>query len=220
MKMLVLVILIFTTTSSYSQTVGIGTITPNTNAVLDVKSGTRGILVPRMDSVARKNIPNTKGLMVYDSTTSSFWYNTGTQWLQVGIHHYIGEKFGGGIVFWIDATGEHGLVAAPSDQSVGIRWFASVGTWTMALGDGPGAGRSNSDIIISNQGYGDGLTYAARITHELSIIQNGVTYSDWYLPSLGELNLMYQSRTLIGGFASLNYLCWLYQKPSIPMLGI
>lgn len=36
-----------------------------------------------MDSVARKNIPNTKGLMVYDSTYNSFWYNTGVGWQRV-----------------------------------------------------------------------------------------------------------------------------------------
>ena len=63
----------------------------------------------------------------------------------------------------------------------------------------------NSTIIIANQGYGDGNTYAARIAHELSITQNGITYSDWYLPSLTELNLMFQNRVLIGGFTPLNY---------------
>src|SRR6266700_4923876 len=53
---------------------------PNVHALLDVKSGTRGILIPRMDSASRKAIPNTKGLLVYDSTTSSFWFNTGIAW--------------------------------------------------------------------------------------------------------------------------------------------
>ena len=205
MKNILFLILTLLSTFSYSQNVGIGTTVPNTNAVLDVKSGTKGILVPRMDSISRKNIPNTKGLMVYDTTTNSFWYNTGTQWLQVGAHHYIGEKFGGGTVFWTDATGEHGLISAASDQSTGMRWYASTNTWTMALGDGPGAGKSNSDIIIANQGIGDGATYAARVTHELSLSQNGFTYSDWYLPSLSELNLLFQNRLIIGGFASVNY---------------
>ena len=205
MKKTLTIILILIAGFGYSQNVGIGTTSPNANSMLEVKSGSKGILVPRMDSVARKLIPNTKGLIVYDSTTNSFWFNTGSQWLQVGIHHYIGEKFGGGIIFWIDATGEHGLVASVADQSSGVRWYASALTWTMALGDGPGAGKSNSDIIIANQGYGDGLTYAARLCHELSIIQNGITYSDWYLPSLSELNMLYVNRNLIGGFSALNY---------------
>jgi hypothetical protein len=53
---------------------------PNANAILDIKSGNKGLLIPRMDSVARMSIPNTKGLLVFDTTTSSFWYNTGMQW--------------------------------------------------------------------------------------------------------------------------------------------
>jgi trimeric autotransporter adhesin len=53
---------------------------PNPHAILDIKSGNKGLLIPRMSSVARQYIPNTKGLLVYDTTTNSFWYNTGTQW--------------------------------------------------------------------------------------------------------------------------------------------
>src|SRR5690242_13171498 len=56
---------------------------PDPNAILDVKSGTKGLLIPRMDSIARMAIPATKGLLVYDTTTSSFWYNTGAQWKNI-----------------------------------------------------------------------------------------------------------------------------------------
>lgn len=64
------------------QSVGINSdgSTPNANAMLDIKSGTKGLLIPRMDSTSRKAIFNTKGLLVYDSTTSSFWYNDGSKW--------------------------------------------------------------------------------------------------------------------------------------------
>jgi len=53
---------------------------PNPNAILDIKSGSKGILIPRMDSTARKAIANTKGLLVYDTTYNSFWFNTGNAW--------------------------------------------------------------------------------------------------------------------------------------------
>src|SRR6266700_6950723 len=55
----------------------------NPNAILDIKSGNKGLLIPRMDATARQSIPNTKGLLVYDTTTNSFWYNTGTQWQNI-----------------------------------------------------------------------------------------------------------------------------------------
>lgn len=53
---------------------------PNANAILDLKSGKKGLLIPRMDSVARNAIPNTRGLLVYDISTDNFWYNTGEKW--------------------------------------------------------------------------------------------------------------------------------------------
>ena len=63
-----------------AQNIGIGTSLPNSNALLDVSSNSKGVLIPRMDSTQRKSIPGTKGLLVYDSTYNSFWYNTGTAW--------------------------------------------------------------------------------------------------------------------------------------------
>ncbi|MEM9819940.1 MAG: tail fiber domain-containing protein [Bacteroidota bacterium] len=48
---------------------------PNASAMLDVSSSDKGLLIPRMNSADRENILNpAKGLMVYDSTTNSFWY--------------------------------------------------------------------------------------------------------------------------------------------------
>jgi len=53
---------------------------PDPNAMLDVQSSTKGLLIPRLSTSARLAIPPTKGLLVYDTTTSAFWYNTGAGW--------------------------------------------------------------------------------------------------------------------------------------------
>lgn len=53
---------------------------PDKNAMLDIKSGNKGLLIPRMSTAARLKIPNTQGLLVYDTNTNSFWYNTGRSW--------------------------------------------------------------------------------------------------------------------------------------------
>jgi Chaperone of endosialidase/Collagen triple helix repeat (20 copies) len=63
--------------------VGIGTSAPNTNAILDMASTTKGILIPRMTTTQRNAIPNTAGLMVYDTDTDGFWFNNGTDWFDV-----------------------------------------------------------------------------------------------------------------------------------------
>ncbi|HYE55445.1 MAG TPA: hypothetical protein VD996_11390, partial [Chitinophagaceae bacterium] len=68
--------------NAYSQQVAInddGSV-PNANAILDIKSFNKGLLLPRTSTASRLLIPNTKGLIVYDTTTHSFWYNTGTNW--------------------------------------------------------------------------------------------------------------------------------------------
>ena len=58
---------------------------PDPTAILDVKSGNKGLLVPRMDSIARKGIASpAKGLMVFDTTYNSFYYYASGRWNSVG----------------------------------------------------------------------------------------------------------------------------------------
>lgn len=119
------------------------------------------------------------------------------------ISYKVGDFAHGGIVFWVDATKQHGLVCAKTDQITQVRWSAGTFTYTMALGDGPLAGKMNTAIIIANQGRGDGNTYAARICNELQVTAGSKTYGDWYLPSREELNLMYQNKATIDATANL-----------------
>jgi hypothetical protein len=83
MKPLVFVwLLLFGNSIAFSQNVAInadGSL-PDKNAILDIKSPNKGLLIPRMSSEARMKIPNTQGLLVYDISTNSFWFNTGRQW--------------------------------------------------------------------------------------------------------------------------------------------
>jgi hypothetical protein len=52
---------------------------PDKHAMLDIKSANKGVLIPRITTEARLKIPNTQGMLVYDVSTNSFWYNTGRQ---------------------------------------------------------------------------------------------------------------------------------------------
>ena len=119
--------------------------------------------------------------------------------------HYIGESYGGGIVFYVYDNGQHGLIAATADQSTGIRWYGGSYTNTRARADGVGAGLKNTAIIIANQGPVDGNAFAATVCNEYSVIVGGVTYGDWYLPSKYELNLLYLQKSVVGGFANDAY---------------
>ncbi|PJB16111.1 MAG: hypothetical protein CO118_01030 [Flavobacteriales bacterium CG_4_9_14_3_um_filter_32_8] len=120
--------------------------------------------------------------------------------------HYIGENYGGGIVFYIYDNGQHGLIASTVDQSVGLQWYNGINKYTGTTGDGLGAGTMNSTILVASQ-MGDNPTgnFAAKLCADYSITDSGVTYGDWYLPSIYELNLLYLQQAVVGGFANDPY---------------
>ena len=60
-------------------------VSPHTSAMLDISSSDKGLLIPSMDSTARKAIGDpAHGLMVFDSTYNSFYYHNGVTWQAVG----------------------------------------------------------------------------------------------------------------------------------------
>lgn len=59
---------------SYAQ-IGLGTSSPDTSALLDLTSNTKGMLVPRMTSLLRDNISTpSQGLLIYNTTDLEFNY--------------------------------------------------------------------------------------------------------------------------------------------------
>lgn len=116
--------------------------------------------------------------------------------------HYIGEKYGGGIVFFIYDNGLHGLIAAENDQvsiGNGAGWFNGTFSETLAKADGFGAGKSNTAIVVSQTNMYTGHNpYAALVCNNFSITVDNITYGDWYLPSKYELNLLYLQKDITG----------------------
>ena len=54
---------------------------PDASAILDVQATNKGMLVPRMTSIQRKDIPSpATGLLVFDTDKDSFWFYNGANW--------------------------------------------------------------------------------------------------------------------------------------------
>jgi hypothetical protein len=109
--------------------------------------------------------------------------------------HAIGESFGGGTVFYIDGTGKHGFIAATADQSDGADWGCMSTSLAGAAGSAVGTGAQNTTDIVTGCSTAG---IAARICDQL--VLNG--FSDWFLPSVAELNLLYGQRNVVGGFVT------------------
>jgi trimeric autotransporter adhesin len=83
-KIIVVLLFIAAHKMVMAQNVGIGTSTPEASAMLDVTSATKGMLVPRMLTAQRTAIVSpARGLLVFDNTTNSFWFYTGSAWNEV-----------------------------------------------------------------------------------------------------------------------------------------
>jgi uncharacterized protein (TIGR02145 family) len=117
----------------------------------------------------------------------------------------IGMSYAGGVIFYLDSTGSHGLVCAPIDQ--GLFQWGCRGTNIIGTLYGNGTGQANTNLILSGCSV---RPIAASVCDNL--ILNG--YSDWYLPSLGELELMYSRLHIqgLGGFGNNSY--WSSLQPS------
>ena len=119
----------------------------------------------------------------------------------------LGENHGGGKIFWLDETGQHGLIAASVDQSAkGVAWNPGKFVATGANADVLYSGQKNSEKIVSVQGNID--LSAAKLCLDFTTTSDNVVYNDWYLPSMFELNLMYQQKMLIGGFNMTSGIYW------------
>ncbi|HPE58265.1 MAG TPA: hypothetical protein PK904_17805, partial [Bacteroidales bacterium] len=100
----------------------------------------------------------------------------------------------GGIIFYLDGEGG-GMVCAENDQSSPASWGCN-GTFIGGTQTNIGSGATNTNIIVTNCST---TGIAARICDDLILND----YTDWYLPSKDELNLMYVNLHLsgLGGFS-------------------
>jgi hypothetical protein len=106
-----------------------------------------------------------------------------------GFTHYIGEEFGGGVIFHLfkDAQGvEHGLILDKTDLSTGQVWSnidqTLIGVTAQSIWDG----LSNSNAIEGQAGHTSSAS-------ALCLNSTNGGQSDWYLPSIQELRMLWNN---------------------------
>jgi hypothetical protein len=136
--------------------------------------------------------------VTWATNTDSVFINSGAT-----ATYTIGEAALGGIISYINgggSSGTSGLVATVSDISTGAGWGCgfpagiTIGGTSAAIG----TGAANTALILAGCSEAG---IAARLCADLT--EGG--YSDWYLPSQGELTAMYTNKDTIGGFENGYY---------------
>jgi hypothetical protein len=138
-------------------------------------------------------------------TTKSMGTSYGDQVSFTTLPLTIGLNLWGGIIFYLDGTGQHGLICVTTDQSTGAQW-GCYGTSIQGTSTAIGTGNANTTAIVNGCAVGG---IAARVCFYLSL--NG--YDDWYLPSNDELDQLNLQKAVIGGFT--NTLYWSSSQSSI-----
>jgi hypothetical protein len=172
---------------------------PNGNAILhiDVAAKDKGIIIPRLTEAQRNAMSlgaDDEGLTVYDTGTKSYWLWDGIQWgnFNTAPERRVGEVYEGGFIFWVDASGKHGLMASLEDLDggSGVTWSnvgsSSAGSGAQSMTDGT----SNTDAIVTQSGHSNS---AARLCADY----NGGGHTDWYLPSARELVMLFSCDAIL-----------------------
>lgn len=121
--------------------------------------------------------------------------------------HTPGEIYGGGTIFYLDATGLHGLIAAPEDGTYKgrpeIPWGChglkiTSGTKARSYEDGQGnTWAIQKDCKLEN--------IAARYCYDYISNEDSSVWDDWYLPALYELRKLYNNRAVLDGLGGQYY---------------
>jgi len=99
----------------------------------------------------------------------------------------IGSAYQGGIIFYLDGTGKHGLIVSKENiDKEKVDWDNQSNKDINKTKIEMGSGAANTNAIINV--YND-ANYAANICKNY----NAEGMNDWYLPSLDELKLIYEN---------------------------
>ena len=170
---MVILFSIFGGQKSFGQGVGISevSITPNSSSILELRSTLRGFLAPRMTTTERLAIASpAQGLLVYDTSTQSFWYFE-TTWKTIASatlglgNQLLGMNAGGTANEYKTLNGSPNITVTHSIgnitlntiqdiQTISSPTFAGL-TLTSPLGV-PSGGTGLNSITTNNLIYGNG----------------------------------------------------------------
>ncbi len=206
-KVLITFVFCFFVTELLSQdNVGIGTLSPDASAILDLTSTTKGLLLPRMTTTQRDAISSpATGLIIYNTTNSRYEYNSGTpaspNWIPIISNTSIG----------LNMPAQFSVTGSPvnNNGTFGVTWANQNQNQVLASPDGSNgtptfrALTSNdipnlnaSKITAGTLNVAQGGTGAATLTGMLK--GNGTSPISTVTATAGEITYWVDNNTIAG----------------------
>ncbi len=106
----------------------------------------------------------------------------------------IGDFHEGGVIFYLDETGNHGLISSVADQGFNIEWGCPDAVEFGANGLEIGTGAQNTIDILDR-------CDTQNIAADLCDTYENDSFDDWFLPSKNELDALYQNYEIVNDTA-------------------
>ena len=185
--------IIYSTSSSFGT---YSTTTINANAV----AGTYTTTISGLSELTNYYVK------AYATNTAGTTYGPTINFSTPAVPAILGGQYQGGTVAYIYKSGDpgyiagetHGIVMSNSfvNPTSATRWSGEANPIaTNAIGQALGTGLTNSNTIYNAIGSN---AIAVNLCRNYSVVSNGVTYTNWYLPSITEWTKIFNTR--LGGF--------------------
>ncbi|NVO18446.1 MAG: type VI secretion system tube protein Hcp [Bacteroidetes bacterium] len=102
----IIICILFAAQTAFAQ-VGIGTMNPSSNSILDLTSPNKGLLLPRVNDTSSVSNPSA-GLMIYDINTKSPAFHNGTRWNSLVSASALSGTYGDSITYSFFGPGSFG----------------------------------------------------------------------------------------------------------------
>lgn len=178
----------------------------NVNADWNATSGDAQILnkptIPAEADGSETKVTAGTNVTVTGAGTAASPYVIGTT---SGSSYYVGQLIGtngeDGVVFYVDETGQHGLICSKADidGGSGVAWSNIISVEIGATAKSEFNGDANTNAIIGQASH---TSSAAKLCADYST--NGTSKGDWYLPAIDELSLIYHAKYKINKALNTN----------------
>ncbi|RYZ33357.1 MAG: hypothetical protein EOP49_36015 [Sphingobacteriales bacterium] len=159
MKLKYTLLLIFATAflELAAQNVGIGTTTPNSNAILELASSNKGLLLPRITDTPGIATP-AAGMLIYNQNSRSPNYYDGTRWNRVNDPSGNFVPLSGSITYTVTGTTVGGLSYELTElPGVDLSYYTTLPYNPLGGGGGAGALQDGDSLTLYKEFDGNSL---------------------------------------------------------------